>query len=79
MVYKKKLICKNCTYNNQKPNSEVEFKHKINTKKPIINFDKNNTCDACNLNRKNKIDWEDRKQLIDLCNNLEKMMELMIV
>ena len=29
-------------HNNQKPNSEVEFKHKIDTKKPIINFDQNN-------------------------------------
>tara|TARA_Y100001970_G_C14258087_1_gene877134 strand:+ start:6285 stop:7580 length:1296 start_codon:yes stop_codon:yes gene_type:complete len=67
-------FCNNCTYNNQKPNSEVEFKHKINTKKPIINFDKNNTCDACKFNKeKNKIDWEDReKQLIDLCNKFRK-------
>ena len=27
-------FCNNCTYSNQKPNSEKEYKHKIKTKKP---------------------------------------------
>ena len=43
-------FCNNCTYSNQKPISEIEFKHNINTKKSFVNFDKNNICDACKLN-----------------------------
>ena len=63
-------FCSKCTYNNQKPNSEIEFKHNINTKKPILGFDENNICDACKLNeRKQNIDWKAREQELKiLCN-----------
>tara|TARA_B100000963_G_scaffold1809_3_gene1380 strand:+ start:22547 stop:23848 length:1302 start_codon:yes stop_codon:yes gene_type:complete len=63
-------FCSKCTYNNQKPNSEIEFKHNINTKKPILSFDENDICDACKLNdKKKKIDWKTReKELKILCN-----------
>ena len=40
MVFNKKLDFVIIVLIIIKPNSEVEFKHKINTKKPIINFDK---------------------------------------
>ena len=67
-------FCSKCTYNNQKPNSEIEFKHNINTPKPIINFDQNDICDACNLSKhKNTIDWNLReKELKELCNRYRR-------
>ena len=33
---KKIIFCKKCTYTNQKPNSEQEYKHNINKKKPTL-------------------------------------------
>jgi hypothetical protein len=35
-------FCTICTYGNQKPNSEQEYKHSIKMKKLIINFDEKN-------------------------------------
>ena len=62
-------FCKKCTYSNQKPTSEIEFKHLKETKKPTLIFDKENICNACRvLKRKNNIDWEEREQkLKNLC------------
>jgi len=62
-------FCKKCTYSNQKPTSEVEFKHSNKTKKPTLIFGENNICNACAiLEKKNKIDWADRKKkLKELC------------
>ncbi len=64
------IFCSNCAFSNQKPNSEKEFKHKINTEKPTVQMDKNNVCSACLVTKnKKKIDWSERKkQLLDLCN-----------
>ena len=39
-------FCTNCVISNQRPNSAVEFAHKISSKKKTIKFDKNNVCDA---------------------------------
>ena len=67
-------FCNNCTYNNQKPNSEIEFKHNIKTKKPIIGFNKNEVCDACNRGlEKQSINWKSREnELLELCNKYRK-------
>ncbi|WED41909.1 N-acetyl sugar amidotransferase [Legionella cardiaca] len=62
-------FCAKCTYSNQKPNSEKEYKHTIDVKKPTINFDAEGVCSACRIAEKKKnIDWEQRKaQLKELC------------
>lgn len=56
-------FCKRCVMSNQRPASEIEFKHNINTKKKTLNFDEEGICDACrNADQKEKIDWEIREQ-----------------
>jgi len=63
-------FCKKCIISNQRPCSEIEFEHTINTKKRTIQFDENGICDACNVAEKknSSIDWEQReKELIALC------------
>ncbi len=64
------IFCSNCAFSNQKPNSEQEYKHKINTEKPTVQMDKQNVCSACLVTKnKKKIDWSERKkQLHNLCN-----------
>ena len=47
-------FCSSCTYSNQKPNSDAEYKHSIKKKKPIINFDEKNVCSACKIIGKKK-------------------------
>ena len=61
-------FCKRCVMSNQRPASEIEFKHNINTKKKTLNFDEEGICDACrNADQKEKIDWQEReKQLLQL-------------
>lgn len=61
-------FCKKCVMSNQRPVSEVEFKHNINTKKKTLAFDGDGICDACRANEeKDKIDWDKReKELIHL-------------
>ena len=44
------LFCKRCTYTNQKPNSEQEYKHNINKKPTKIQADE--ICSACKLRKK---------------------------
>ncbi|HBC0486493.1 TPA: N-acetyl sugar amidotransferase, partial [Legionella pneumophila] len=63
------MFCKKCTYSNQKPNSEKEYKHTIDAKKPTINFDEEGVCSACRVAEKKKaVDWEQRKrELKELC------------
>lgn len=67
-------FCSNCGYSNQKPNSEQEFKHNIDTKKPTIAFDENGVCSACNVAKtKQEVDWAERdKQLRKLCDRYRK-------
>ena len=62
-------FCASCTYSNQKPNSEKEYKHNINTKKPTVAFDEEGVCSACRITqRKRAVDWDAReKQLRELC------------
>jgi N-acetyl sugar amidotransferase len=56
-------FCKRCVMSNQRPASEVEFKHNINTKKKTLNFDEEGVCDACrNADVKETIDWKKREE-----------------
>jgi N-acetyl sugar amidotransferase len=56
-------FCKRCVMSNQRPASEVEFKHYINTKKKTIHFDEEGICDACrNSDAKDQIDWAKREE-----------------
>ncbi len=69
------IFCKKCVISNQRPNSALEFKHNIKTKKVTINFDDDGVCDACRLSeRKHKeIDWNKREQeLRDLCDKYRR-------
>jgi N-acetyl sugar amidotransferase len=63
-------FCKKCVMSNQRPASEVEFKHNIHTKKKTLHFDDEGVCDACrNAEIKEQIDWKKREdellQLLD--------------
>ena len=56
-------FCKRCVMSNQRPASEIEFKHTINTKKKTLHFDEEGICDACrNAEQKEKIDWNKREE-----------------
>lgn len=56
-------FCKRCVMSNQRPVSEVEFKHNINTKKKTMAFDDEGICDACRANeQKESIDWKKREE-----------------
>lgn len=68
-------FCKRCVISNQRPNSAVEFKHNIKTKKETIHFDEHGICDACKLAEKKdqEIDWEARdKALWEVCNKFRR-------
>ncbi len=63
-------FCVKCAISNQRPVSEKEFTHNINTKKKTVKF-KNGICSGCEVveRKKKVIDWKEReKELIDLCN-----------
>ena len=62
-------FCSQCVISNQRPNSAVEFKQNIKTKKATIKFDESGVCDGCIVAREKKnIDWEERqRELMDLC------------
>ena len=56
-------FCKKCVMSNQRPVSEVEFKHNIKTKKRTLVFDEEGVCDACRVNEgKMQIDWNKREE-----------------
>lgn len=67
-------FCAKCSYSNQKPNSEKEHKHTIDTKKPTVSFDDDGVCSACRIaERKSEIDWDDReRQLRELCDRYRR-------
>ena len=55
-------FCKKTLISNQRPNSELEFKHNIKTKKKTINIDKNGLSDAWKYAlEKKKIDYKKRE------------------
>lgn len=67
-------FCSRCCYSNQKPNSEREYNHTSESKKPTVEFDENGVCAACRLaEQKKEIDWEMReKELQEICNKYRK-------
>lgn len=70
----KVIFCKKCVMSNQRPISEIEFKHNIETKKRTLQFDTKGVCDACRYAQaKEKIDWKKRKgELIELLDKYRK-------
>jgi N-acetyl sugar amidotransferase len=57
------VFCRKCVMSNQRPVSEVEFKHTINTRKKTLALDEDGICDACRANeKKERIDWKDREE-----------------
>lgn len=55
-------FCSNCVMSNQRPVSEIEFKHTIKTKKRTLNFNEDDLCDAClNAQKKEEINWKNRE------------------
>lgn len=68
-------FCNNCVISNQRPNSEVEFRHTARTTKKTIHFDEEGVCDACRTTQKKhkEIDWTIREQeLLELCNRYRR-------
>jgi N-acetyl sugar amidotransferase len=68
-------FCRRCVISNQRPNSDIEYKHTSETKKKTINFDGNGVCDACRLaeQKHGTIDWDEREaQLRTLCDRFRR-------
>lgn len=65
---KKVIFCKKCLMSNQRPISEIEFKHSIKTKKKTMFIDKNGISDPWKVaQKKNLINWDKReKELLKL-------------
>ncbi|MBI4234995.1 N-acetyl sugar amidotransferase [Candidatus Peregrinibacteria bacterium] len=70
----KVIFCKRCVISNQRPASEVEFKHNIKTKKVTMNIGEDGICDACKYaEKKEEISWEQReKELVQLLDKHRK-------
>ena len=66
-------FCKRCVISNQRPISQVEHKHTINTVKKTVHFE-DGVCDACRVaDMKKTIDWTAReKELQALCDRFRK-------
>jgi N-acetyl sugar amidotransferase len=67
-------FCVRCGYSNQKPNSEKEYKHNINTKKPTVVFDTQGVCAACRVaESKKSVNWVEREKMLrDLCDRYRR-------
>ena len=67
-------FCARCGYSNQKPNSEKEYKHNIDTKKPTVAFDAQGVCSACRVaERKKDVDWAERERMLkELCDRYRR-------
>lgn len=62
--------CNSCVISNQRPNSDIEFRHTAASSKQTIHFDEAGVCDACRVaeRKQTEIDWEARERgLIELC------------
>lgn len=74
------IFCRKCVISNQRPNSTLEFKHNIISKKETIKFDKDGICDACKLAEKKdrEINWNKREEeLKALCVKYRRDEDLM--
>lgn len=59
----KVMFCQKCVMSNQRPNSAVEFKHTIKTKKKTLKIDNDGICDACKFAMaKESINWKEREE-----------------
>tara|TARA_B110000483_G_C18185318_1_gene538649 strand:- start:1479 stop:2702 length:1224 start_codon:yes stop_codon:yes gene_type:complete len=58
------VYCKKCVISNQRPSSVVEFKSNIGDAKPLIAFNKDGVCSACEFHSEKEIniDWENREK-----------------
>ena len=67
-------FCVKCAFSNQKPNSEREYKHTLETVKPTLNFNDDGICSACSVaEEKTLVDWEAReKELKKVCDFYRK-------
>jgi len=68
-------FCKTCVISNQRPNSDIEYKHTKETKKKTIFFSEDGVCDACRMaeQKKNTINWDEREvQLRALCDRYRR-------
>lgn len=70
----KVIFCRRCVMSNQRPNSAIEFKHNIKTKKATLNIGSDGVCDACKFaEEKENIDWKKReKELLKLLEKYRK-------
>ncbi len=70
----KVLFCRSCTYSNQKPNSDKEYKHNRDSQKPTVAFDESGICSACRIAEKKKsVDWKSRDlELRELCSRYRR-------
>lgn len=59
----KVIFCRKCVMSNQRPTSEIEFKHTIQTKKRTLSIHENGVCDACYYaEKKETINWKAREK-----------------
>jgi N-acetyl sugar amidotransferase len=68
-------FCESCVISNQRPNSAVEFKHTIESRKATIHLDEEGVCDACRVAeaKRKTIDWAQReRQLRYLCDRYRR-------
>ncbi len=68
-------FCKTCVISNQRPNSDIEYKHTKATKKKTIFFSEDGVCDACRMAemKRNTIKWDEREvQLRALCDRYRR-------
>jgi N-acetyl sugar amidotransferase len=67
-------FCQRCSYSNQKPNSDKEYKHTRNSQKLTVELDENGVCSACLIASKKKmIDWTEReRELRVLCDRYRR-------
>ncbi|ABM76863.1 N-acetyl sugar amidotransferase [Prochlorococcus marinus] len=67
-------FCKLCVISNQRPSSTIEFKNNGTKPKTVIQFSKDEICDACRAKKqKSAIDWDERaKELKNLCDRFRK-------
>lgn len=68
------VFCKSCTYSNQKPNSDKEYKHTRASKKPTLALGDEGICSACRIaKRKKNVDWAERDRLLrELCDRYRR-------
>jgi N-acetyl sugar amidotransferase len=68
-------FCTRCVISNQRPNSDIEFRHTSTSRKKTIHFDDEGVCDACRLaeQKKGTIDWDQRDtELRALCDRFRR-------